>query len=568
MNIKHKLVIGVVALTAAVVFLGQDLSPIKKEMFQFHDQTQAARAQTFAENVTRGQIPPRIAPGYSFNLGYPLFNYYAPAAYWITSVLILCGVYIITAIKLSLLGGLMLAFIAMFGWLYKRFSFYASLLGAFAYVTSPYFAVEIFVRGSLSEIWFLAFLPLCLYLYDRIREKPTYQNIFWASIATMLLATVHNIMSPIGLAILIFYMILYRIKEGVLPLFLGILMSVYFIVPALMEMKWTHAVAIAAQTEYKDHFLCVWQLWTSRGWQFGGSAPGCDDDGFSFKLGKLHFIFGLLGVSIAIWTNIFHKKEKMRKEVAAVMVLGSVSLFLTTYASKFVWDSFSSIFRMLQFPWRFLVFGMFSLSYFSAYAVDKIKKAVAVPNMVPIGTIIAIGAVLAFNIQYFQRQGIPYYDYATQYLSEDYKVNHIVYYIAEYLPNSVELRTWLSYQSEIKTPKFLTGVIEVLDKKSVNNIVSKGLKREATTTSNNFYLNIHRAPYWNITIDDRVFVPTKVDKLGRPLVKLSGGEHRIRIEYRQTLLEKLSNIISLIAFGFLLLGFVVFKHGSKITQKK
>ena len=87
---------------AAILFtLSKLLNPLDPRMFNFHDDTQAARIQQMALSIKSLHIPPRLAPEFSHNLGFPVFNFYAPTAYWITTGLHLVGFSIPMALKLS-----------------------------------------------------------------------------------------------------------------------------------------------------------------------------------------------------------------------------------------------------------------------------------------------------------------------------------------------------------------------------------------------------------------------------------------------------------------------------------
>ncbi|PJC31866.1 hypothetical protein CO049_03740, partial [Candidatus Roizmanbacteria bacterium CG_4_9_14_0_2_um_filter_36_12] len=146
-----------------IFFLGRSLNPFNNKMFTFHDETQAARINQFVLNLNNLKIPPRIAPDFSFKLGFPVFNYYAPFPYWLTSSFHLVGISIINSLKISFLLAIILSFISMYLFTSQFFGFFPSLLSGALYVSSPWLAVEIFIRGNLAETWFIALLPLAFW---------------------------------------------------------------------------------------------------------------------------------------------------------------------------------------------------------------------------------------------------------------------------------------------------------------------------------------------------------------------------------------------------------------------
>jgi hypothetical protein len=69
----------ILSLAFVIFFLGNKaLNPLNGKMFNYHDDTQAARIQQFVLNLKSLKIPPRIAPTFSNRLGFPVFNFYAP----------------------------------------------------------------------------------------------------------------------------------------------------------------------------------------------------------------------------------------------------------------------------------------------------------------------------------------------------------------------------------------------------------------------------------------------------------------------------------------------------------
>src|SRR3989338_1991950 len=116
------------------------MNPFDSRMFEFHDETQVGRIESMVISLKALKLPPRLAPEYSFNLGFPVFNFYAPAAYWITGIIAVMGVSSILAVKLSFMIAVVCAFLALYYLCSRFFDHYSSLLGASVYVTSTYFA--------------------------------------------------------------------------------------------------------------------------------------------------------------------------------------------------------------------------------------------------------------------------------------------------------------------------------------------------------------------------------------------------------------------------------------------
>ncbi|MFN4212993.1 MAG: 6-pyruvoyl-tetrahydropterin synthase-related protein, partial [Microgenomates group bacterium] len=285
----------IILLFIIISSLGRHLLP-NNYFFTFHDSTQPARIQQFVKELKNFHIPPRVAPDMNYQLGYPVFNFYAPASYWITSVINIIGFDVVNSLKLSFLLALIVGFLGTYLFFKKFFDFLPSILGGFFYITSLYFPLNIFVRGNLAETWFLALLPFALFLIYENSLKINKKTFFLTSIILSLLITSHNILSLVSIPIIIIFIALLKNKKNnFFSLFFVLVLSAYFWLPAIVEMKYTWAKEVATKTNFNDHFLCLTQLWQSM-WGFGGSTKGCLNDGMSFMIGKIQITFFILGI--------------------------------------------------------------------------------------------------------------------------------------------------------------------------------------------------------------------------------------------------------------------------------
>lgn len=419
-----------------VIFsFGNNLNPFSPSMFIFHDETQPARIQQFVLDLRNLQIPPRVAPDFSFKMGYPVFNFYAPAPYWITSIFAFIGFDIVSALKLSFLLSILVGFIAAYLFLKECFDFFPSLTGAVLYVSSLYYPLDIFVRGNLGEAWFLALFPLALFLIEKQVKKPTPVLFFFLTVIFSLLFTVHNLLSLVSV-FLIFVFILIRPhrKIGVHAIVLALLLSSYFLVPLIAESHLTYASYVARLTNYADHFLCPSQLWQSQ-WGYGGSIKGCTD-GMSFQIGKVQLILAVFGMLIFL-LNL--KKHNKKNVYFLLITLGS--LYMTTYLSKPVWDFFSPVLSIFQFPWRFIAFSLIGISFFSSYFLHNVK--IPFKNIL---CLILAALLIGFSSKYFS--GITYakQDFEKKFLSQEYIEKEAAYKIPEYLPRTFDYNEWRSYE--------------------------------------------------------------------------------------------------------------------------
>ncbi len=533
------------------------LNPLENTMFGFHDLTQAGRINQFALNLREGQIPPRLAPEFSFNQGFPLFNFYAPIAYWVTTSIHLLGVSVMSSLKLSFFLAFILSFFTMFALLRRLFNFLPSLLGATLYVTSTYFATEIVIRGNLAETWYLALLPLSLALLISNSKKLSRKNFFFTTITLFFTFTVHNVFSLLSVALfIIFSLLLPNKKTNIVAIVLALLLGSYFLLPALIETSFIQINSLIEGYDYQDHFLCTWQLWSSNGWHFGSSMPGCDSDLMSFKLGKLNLILGVFGFLLLLYRSLKQKKNDITKRISIFMgILFAISLFLTLNYSKPIWDLFSPVMALFQFPWRFLIFGMVGLAFFGAYFFHYLK--------LPFKNILITFLIIACFVtarKYLIKPMYSYSEYNAKYNSKTYIAEELAYMMPEYISSKTNYSYWSTFDPArpIRTKVNYKYDLPAQSERSFAVIKNDHFEKEIKTTGQSeLAINVQHFPYWKIYIDNKDVVIAKFDKFGRPVLKLNKPAH-VRIAYEQTPTEQTGNVLTLI--GFVLLGVIVYRN--------
>lgn len=534
-----------------IFFLGQELLPFSNGMFEFHDQTQPARIQQFILNLKYLQFPPRLAPDFSFKLGYPVFNFYAPFSYWITGFISFFGFGIIQSLKLSFLLLVIMSFLSALFYFKNHFRFFPSIFGAVIYSSSLYLAVDIFIRGNLGEAWFIALVPAAFALLEKnataSKKKIFLMNIF---VLTAILS-VHNILSLLFIPLAFIYIFLLKHKKAnVTALIFAFLLNSYYFLPLLIESSLTYAKDVAQLTNYKEHFLCIGQLWNSLTWGYGGSIAGCDD-GMPFKLGKPQVIFSLLGVCLFLFYSFIRKNHKLSKISVFFIFLTVFSLFLTTYQSEFLWNIFSQYSSVIQFPWRFISLSLIGLAYFSAFFWDRLP----IPWNKIFITFISI-IVLFSHSKYFTKPQISQKAYSDKYLSTVFIEQQAAYSIAEYLPKTADYNYWRDYGTKFSKglKEYKPVIAEVKMPENSNIEYSSPFKKIILIKNQStIKLNIHYFPFWKIVVNNQTVVPKTFDELGRPTIDLNQKENRILLEYSQTNWEKIANILTILTIILIIL---------------
>lgn len=546
--------------TLLLYMISPSLNPLDSSMFSFHDPTQVGRVTSFVKNLKVGNFPPRLAPEYSFQLGFPVFNFYAPTAYWITSLLVLAGMSSVTAVKLSFFLVMLVSFFGMLFFLYVLFStlslshknIYAALVGASVYVSSTYFATEIIIRGNLAESWLLALLPLALGLTVENSKKKSRVVFFLTTIILAFLFTSHNVLSLFVIPFVFIFIFFFSAKERNLwAFFLALLIDSYFFIPALLEGSLVQAAQIAKEYPYADHFLCLKQLWTANGWDFGGSLPGCEADTMSFKIGKIQLIFAFLGFIMLFFEIVLKRKiERKKLPIYFIAIAASGALFLTTYYSQFIWDAFSSVMAIFQFPWRLVAFGIFGVGVLAGYVFKYFSR-----NILKFVTTVIILILFLPGRKYFIKPLISFDQYNLQFNSSEYFTKHIAYKLPEYLVTGADLQYWRSLEPMLDKPAEISmNFYQPLDSSTEQTIIKNEPFEKMVIVKNSAsaVVNIHYFPFWKISVNDIPVIPEKFDRLMRPIISVKQND-TIKIRYEQTTIEKTGNLLSLFGLGLLIL---------------
>lgn len=394
------------------------------------------------------------------------------------------------------------------------FDFYPSLLSAVLYITSPWLAVEIFIRGDMAEAWFIALFPAAL----------------WA---------------------------LYKNQSSKSPWFF--LLTTSIVSFALTELGQTHASVIAKSSNYLDQALCWKQLWTSV-WDYGVSIKGCED-GLAFMLGKPQIILGLLGFLIFILEIFFIKTKKYKDSsiIFFIIFFTLLAIFMTTNSAIFIDKLFLPILSLFQFPWRFLSFGLFGLAFFAGI----IKAPKTLKKIAPVGFVVLIIFVVIFNSKFFIKHNLTLNKFNNDLLSPAYINQGVAYKVSEYLPSTVDYKKWLLLEREKKDStlednRFIHG----LGQGNINIQQDTPFFKKAIVNSKKVIINVSYLPYWKIVINNKNLIPGKLDYLGRPILTLKESSVII-VKYEQTLVEKVGNIISILTF----FGLIIWIKLQKILNK-
>lgn len=523
--------------------------------FHVHDDTQVVRVYEMGKALRDGYFPVRWVKDLGYGYGYPLFNFYAPLSYYTGGLFYFFGFNALFATKLTIILGIYLSGVCMYFAAKEIWGEIGGIVSALFYVYAPFHAVDIYVRGDVAEFFAYSLIPLLLYGLWNYYKTQKYRYVVVTIVGYAFIILSHNLtafmITPffgISLLILIFYFVKKRKIKSVVDIIsipiIALLLSSWYFVPALLEMNYTNiASQIGGGADYKEHFVCISQLWNSM-WGYGGSTKECID-GLSFKIGKLHLI--LLGLSfLGVWR--FRKKNELLVLICIVFLFLITSIFLTLPESRFIWDRIP-LMEFLQYPWRFLVL----ISFFTSFLIGSLFSLpyVSVKKYVLNGIFSAF-VVIVILLYQSTKMFVPQYIFpATDaFYTNDYHIKWVASKISdEYLP------------PDFKKPSNYNEVPKnILSSDGFKNVEIEINKthafkaRAVTEKSVTMPIQLAYFPFWTVKVNGE----TQKYKVmnGKILISVPKGDVSIATSIVQTPLERWSNVLSLTGVVVLLLGII------------
>ncbi len=507
-----------------------------------HDgQDHVARIANFYAALSDGVIIPRWAENLNWGYGHPVLQFLYPLPSYIASAFHFVGFSLVDSVKIVLGMGMILSFVFMYLWLSQFSSKYASLIGAFLFTYAPYRFVELYVRGDIGENLAFAFIPLTLFFIYKFSKKQTVNNFIFIAVSLAFLILAHNAISLISIPFIFLYGLIlsfdiknkkdYLIKF-LISFSLGFMLSAFFWIPALLEGKFTLR-NIVTKGGYVNNFVNIPKLIYGP-WSFGGSGA------FTVQLGVVQWV-ALLASFIAAY--IFRKDRVKFILILLLIIFTLLSIFIMLPYSNFIWDKIILL-QNFQFPWRFLALIVFTTAVLSVYVVEILAKKINIKLI----TAIVVAVVLVVSIQYFIPKGY-------QYKNADFYTG-----IYNSTTDTGESAPIWSVRFMEKRPKAHIEVvsgsasIKELQRKANLHEYKVTVSEDAQLLENTLFF-----PGWKIyangqAVDVQFQNP---EYRGIMLFNLPRGEYVVKVVFGETKLRLISDTLSVLAIGVLILIFSI-----------
>ncbi len=348
------------------------ISLLKPGLPPTHDgEFHVLRFEQFFKSINQGTLYPRWAQDFNSGYGIPLFNYVYPLPNYSASFTHLLGFSFIDSLKINMILATIVGSIFFYLWTRKYWGEWGALVSSVFYAYSPYHLLDIYVRGSVGEVWSLGLAPGLMWSYLSYFESKKIKYFVLSAIFLSLIVLAHNILAIVFFSFFLLYAFFLtltknqktknKIKEltGVVSIsILGIGLSAVFWLPAILETKYVRGLQIFDPTQ---HFPVVYKLIYSS-WGYGFSGVNVPDQ-MSFQIGIVNILVVLVSVLIFLF-------KKRLKTVLFFLILFTVAVFLITPYSKFIWQNIPLI-AYVQFPWRLLSLVILIASFLAGFVVSK-----------------------------------------------------------------------------------------------------------------------------------------------------------------------------------------------------
>ncbi|MEK7061168.1 MAG: 6-pyruvoyl-tetrahydropterin synthase-related protein [Patescibacteria group bacterium] len=555
MGINKKNIVWVILVTLLIIPTFWKL--VRPGFFSMQDDLQAFRIYEMDKCFDDGQIPCRWVPDAGYRYGYPQFNYYPPSIYYVGAIMHRIGIQYIDAVKILFILGYIVSALTMFLLINSFLGPWPAFVSSILYSYVPYKAVEVFVRGAMSEFWALSIFPLIFWAAYKLIKTEKKKYFIWFSISIALLITTHSLMTlifaPVAVLWVIYWIFIEKkwrfVLKIVLSGLLGIGLSAFFLLPVILEKKFVHVESmLSGYFDYRAHFISLYKLFVSREWGYGSS--GFPKELLNLSTGMVQWLIGIMAVIL----GILNRKKERKLALLLFILAGAelITLFMMHMKSSFIWTKLPVLW-WLQFPWRYLSVSIFLLSILSGLAVYLSSKAKYV-----LGSLAIIVAII-LNIGFFVPKDWLAIKDSDKFSGISWQ-KQMTISIFDYLPIYAKLPP---ITEALKLPEILDGSVNISDYKKGSNFQ---IGKFEVTEDAVIRLPLFDFPGMLVKANGQTVKHNHDDCrneefcLGLISFKLLKGDYNIEVRLTNTPVRKIGNYLTLTSI-IVLIWLIIRKNG-------
>ena len=322
----------------------------------------------FSKQLWSGDLYPRWLMEMNGGLGSPVFFFYPPAPYFLTSLL--RPLFPNDPTGLHQLGiaasaALIASGLTAYLWLRNLADPTAALIAAILYMAMPYhLAADLYVRASFAEYWTFVWMPLILYFVHRLAAGRKLAVVGMAISWALLMMT--HLPTTLMFSIVPFCYALWLAPENkklrmlgltFVAAVLGVGLAAIYLAPALTTQQF---VLVSKMTT---------GYFSYANWLFFAKFSLWKED----KVTMLLLVADMLAVATCAFIIVRSTRHSQTKKLGRFwFALVILSALMMTQLSKPVWLAVPPLQR-IQFPWRFNTLVVLATAALLAMAISGLK---------------------------------------------------------------------------------------------------------------------------------------------------------------------------------------------------
>src|SRR3989338_1129802 len=494
----------------------------------------------FDEALRDGNFYPRWEAHLNNGFGVPLFNFVYPLPNYVASILHLANISFIDSFKISMLVATIIGGVFFYLWSREFWGRLGGVVSSIFYTFSPYHFVDIYIRGSVGEVWALGFFPAFLWAYTKFVKSKRKVFLILSSIFLALIIFSHNILALMFFVFSLSYIVFliskekskkYLILNTLYLILLGLGLSAIFWLPAIYETKYVTGLQIFDVT---SKFPELYQLLIPS-WGSGFSGTGIQNE-LSYQVGAAN----LLAIFLSMMVITLQIKRESNKLPCTLFFFACFifTFYLMLNISLPVWKTIP-LMNYFQFPWRLLsleiIFASFLAgSIFSLNIKSKFINFSFAIFLIFTAFILGIGYT---KPAYYHDRTDNYYITRSNFIDGTNSIGNVF--------NTIYLKSIPAKEKERAI--FIKGSGKIALEKAKSNLYSFTIQADKNSE---IQINLSYFPGWEVYINDKK-ESLKLTQNGRFAFPVS-RKNKAEIVFNETLIRKVSAFISITSLGLMI----------------
>jgi hypothetical protein len=536
--------IGVIILLAITAFCCTLPLFIHRSLLVSHDiNFHIFQANEFYKCLSSGSFFPQWALDANNGYGSANFIFYSPLSYYIVAAFHLFIPSIIHSIIAAIWFSFFLSGITMFFAIRKILDYSTGLLFAILYQVLPFHIFNLYLRGSLAELFAYIWFPLIIYFLSQMSRTETEPSLSAGlGISYSCLILTHLVSAFLFTIVITVFLIYLLFSGGSLKkilmiagsLVIGLGLSSIYLLPVVYERKFVQIGYIFeyAFSNFRKNFLFL-------------------PDNLHGMPGRFYIPVHIAVIlELLLFLLIISRRYAKSREGTENMQFGFFALlflfsfFMTTPLSGWLWE-LSHTLQTIQFPWRWVSFMELSLLFLIVDFFMKEKGRSLFSgglktrsSLYVLITLVLLSAITAFN----GNRNVPEEE-LSRFLHPE-KAGYYTNQPKEYTPvwaTDLEklLKRAVPERVTVLSGKATTKILEWQPEK---RMIDVDASTPAELRMATFYY-----PGWRARLDGGKARIGIENNTGEMLVTVPKGRHKLDLQFTETPLRRFAKYLSLVS---------------------